>query len=80
MAACLVEDTRLRSIYSQIKPKLSRENIYVNSNQMDSTKKRQLSRSNTFHSNNELIKTETDNSCSIQAVSTDNNHESINYT
>jgi hypothetical protein len=80
MAACVVEDTRLRLIYYQTKPKLSQGNIYVNSNQMDSTKKRQLSRSNTFHSNNELTKTEIDNSCSIQAVSTDNNNESMKYS
>lgn len=78
MAACIVEDTRSRSIYYQTKQiKFFQDYFYAHTDQMDSTKKRQLNRSNTFNSNIELTKTETDNSCSIQSVAIDSNNESM---
>jgi hypothetical protein len=78
MATCIVEDTRLTSIYYQTTNLIKQTKLsQVNFHGMDSTKKRQLTRCNTFNSNNELTETETDNSCSTQAVSTDNNNESM---
>jgi hypothetical protein len=72
MAACIVENTRLSSY--QITNSI---HFHVQSNQMESTKKRRLRRTNTFTSNNELTKTITDNSCSVQAVTitTDSNNK-----
>jgi hypothetical protein len=75
MAACIVETTQLTSISYQTTNLIKQTKYsHVNSYQMDSTKKRQLSRNNTFNSNNDLTKTETDSSCSTQAVSINNNN------
>jgi len=75
MAACIVETTQLTSISYQTTNIIKQTKYsHVNSYQMDSTKKRQLSRNNTFNSNNDLTKIETDSSCSTQAVSINNNN------
>ncbi len=78
MAACVVEDTILPSIYYQATNSIKQTlNFHAHSNRMDSSKKRQLNRSNTFNSNNESIITVIDNSCSTEAVVIDNNNESM---
>ncbi len=78
MAACVVEDTILTSTYYQATNSRKQTlNFHAHSNQMDSSKKRQLNRSNTFNSNNESIITVIDNSCSTEAVVIDNNNESM---
>ena len=67
-AACLVETARLSYRITDL------QHFHVQTDPMDSTtKKRQFNRSHTFHSNNQLTKIIiTDNSCSSQAVTTDN--------
>jgi hypothetical protein len=96
MAACVVEDTVLTSIYCQTTNTMQQSksssfetlnqrcpfNCHGNSIQIDSTlirnheltKKRQLNRSNTYHSNTEQTRIVIDNSCLAQAVSTNNSN------
>jgi hypothetical protein len=73
MAACVIENTQLSSYQTR-----NLIHSYVQSNQMESRKKRPLTRNNTFTNNNELTKTIIDNSCSEQAgaiTTTDNNQK-----
>ena len=77
MAACLIETARLSYPTTNSMSITTNQHLHVQSNAMETTtttttKKRQFNRSNTFHANYQLPKTITDNSCSNQAVTTDN--------
>lgn len=74
MAACLIETARLSYPTTNSMSTTTNQHLHVQSNTMESTttKKRQFNRSNTFHANYQLPKTIPDNSCSNQAVTTDN--------
>ena len=74
MAACVIENTQLSSYQTRT----SLHHSYVQSNQMESRKKRPLTRNNTFTNNNDLTKTIIDNSCLEQAgaiTATDSNQK-----